>query len=89
MPEPEKSRRAWEVTSQPGGTHYATILEKLSADTRNTAQKNLADTQKGLAEAQTAQACVATVAQAKTANIDVTLPKVCEKYVQKVRQESK
>lgn len=60
----------------------AKTKEAKSADARNVAQK-------GLAEVQTAQACVATVAQAKAANIDVTLPKVCEKYVQKARQEQK
>jgi hypothetical protein len=74
--------RAAVLASGPEGERYATITQALSADRRNVAQKDLA-------EAQTAQACVATVAQAKAADIEVKLPKVCEKYVQKVRQEPK
>ena len=66
--------RAAELSMDPTGESYARISEGLSAQARNNAQKDLA-------EAQTAQACVATAAQAKTANLDVKLPKVCDKYV--------
>lgn len=71
------------VHPQTGGAlATAKAKEAQSADARNAAQR-------GLAEAQTAQACVATLAQAKAANIDVNLPKVCDKYVQKAREEKK
>ena len=54
-------------------------------ETQTAARGNVA--QKELTEVQTAQACVATAVQARDNQIEVTLPKVCEKYIKQARQD--
>ena len=60
----------------------AKTKEAFTAAVRNIAQRDLA-------EAKTAQTCVSTAIQARDNQLQVTLPKVCDKYVQKTRQDQK
>lgn len=63
--------------------------KKAAQSTPQTATATLAVAQRDLVEAQTAQACATTAAIAQESGIKVTLPKVCDRYVQQAREQSK